>query len=83
MLTMLSALSQFERDLIAERTMEGLKAAKARGRMGGRPKANEEKVRQAMRLIDKGVSIADASKASGVSTSTISRRIAERKRKAD
>ena len=39
MLTMLSALSQFERDLIAERTVDGLKAARARGRMGGRPKA--------------------------------------------
>ena len=37
MLTMLSALSQFERDLIAERTMDGLKAARARGRKGGRP----------------------------------------------
>jgi DNA invertase Pin-like site-specific DNA recombinase len=81
MLTMLSALSQFERDLIAERTTEGLKAAKARGRLGGRPKANSEKVRQAMKLIVKGVSIADAAKASGISTSTISRRIADSKEK--
>ncbi len=32
-----SALAEFERDLIQERTRAGLKAARARGRMGGRP----------------------------------------------
>jgi len=31
------ALSEFERDLIRERTMAGLAAARARGRTGGRP----------------------------------------------
>lgn len=46
MLTMLSALSQFERDLIAERTVDGLKAARARGRCGGRPKLGSEKEKQ-------------------------------------
>lgn len=45
MLTMLSALSQFERDLIAERTADGLKAARARGRIGGRPKVGSEKAK--------------------------------------
>jgi len=46
MLTMLSALSQFERDLIAERTIDGLKAARARGRRGGRPRSGTDKDRQ-------------------------------------
>ena len=46
MLTMLSALSQFERDLIAERTVDGLKAARARGRCGGRPRIGTDKDRQ-------------------------------------
>jgi len=32
----LASVAEFERDLIAERTMEGLKAARARGRVGGR-----------------------------------------------
>lgn len=32
-----SALAEFERDIIRERTRSGLKAARARGRMGGRP----------------------------------------------
>jgi DNA invertase Pin-like site-specific DNA recombinase len=33
------ALAEFERDLIRERTMAGLAAARARGRRGGRPAA--------------------------------------------
>ena len=32
-----AALSEFERDVISERTKAGLKAARARGRKGGRP----------------------------------------------
>ncbi|MBJ7600098.1 MAG: hypothetical protein DLM67_12645 [Candidatus Nephthysia bennettiae] len=31
------ALAEFERDLIGERTLAGLEAARARGRLGGRP----------------------------------------------
>jgi len=33
------ALAEFERDIIRERTNAGLQAARARGRLGGRPKA--------------------------------------------
>ena len=33
-----ASLAEFERDLISERTQAGLKAARARGRLGGRPK---------------------------------------------
>ena len=35
---MSAALAEFERNLIRERTLAGLKAARARGRNGGRPK---------------------------------------------
>jgi DNA invertase Pin-like site-specific DNA recombinase len=38
------ALAEFERDLIRERTMAGLAAARARGRRGGRPKLSAEKL---------------------------------------
>lgn len=34
-----ASIAQFERERIAERTKEGLQAAKARGRIGGRPHA--------------------------------------------
>ena len=33
------ALAEFERDIIKDRTNAGLRAARARGRLGGRPKA--------------------------------------------
>ena len=42
------ALAEFERDLIRERTQAGLVAAKARGRMGGRPFSLDQK--QVIRL---------------------------------
>ncbi len=48
--TIMSALAQFERDVIADRTKEGLQAARARGRTGGRPKINQHKLQQAMKL---------------------------------
>jgi DNA invertase Pin-like site-specific DNA recombinase len=45
-----SALAEFERDLIQERTQAGLKAARARGKMGGRPPLLDN--RQITRMIE-------------------------------
>ena len=45
-----SALAEFERGLIQERTKAGLKAARARGRMGGRPPLLDR--RQIIRMIE-------------------------------
>lgn len=47
---MFSALAEFERDLIQERTQAGLKAARARGKMGGRPPLLD--TRQINRMIE-------------------------------
>jgi DNA invertase Pin-like site-specific DNA recombinase len=44
---MFASLAEFEKDLIRERTMAGLKSARARGRMGGRPKGLSEKAKKA------------------------------------
>ena len=41
-----AALAEFERQLIQERTQAGLRASRARGRMGGRPKALATSKRQ-------------------------------------
>ncbi len=47
------ALAQFEREIIRDRTVAGLAAARARGRVGGRPsKLSAEQVRQARKLYD-------------------------------
>jgi DNA invertase Pin-like site-specific DNA recombinase len=43
---MFGALSEFERNVIRERTQAGLSAARARGRKGGRPKALDPSKRQ-------------------------------------
>ena len=71
-----SALAQFERRLIQERTKAGLAAARARGRNGGRPKvdANEPKVVLAKKLhADKSLEVADICKKLNVSRSTFYR----------
>jgi DNA invertase Pin-like site-specific DNA recombinase len=48
-----SALAEFERDLNRERTMAGLRAARARGRVGGRPRAlSEEELPQVQTLME-------------------------------
>lgn len=43
---LLAALAEFERHLIQERTQAGLAAARARGRLGGRPKSLDAEQRQ-------------------------------------
>jgi DNA invertase Pin-like site-specific DNA recombinase len=51
-----AAMSQFERDLIRERTQAGLNAARARGRKGGRPeKLSAKDKRQVGRLYESRV----------------------------
>ncbi|MEJ8803417.1 recombinase family protein [Pontibacter sp. H249] len=48
-----ASMAEFERNLIKERTMAGLSAARARGRVGGRPKKmNEDKRKLAVRLYN-------------------------------
>ncbi|KAA6437086.1 recombinase family protein [Dyadobacter flavalbus] len=47
------ALAEFERNLIKERTMTGLSAARSRGRLGGRPKQlNADKQQLAVQLYE-------------------------------
>ncbi len=46
-----AALAEFEREIISERTKAGLKAARARGRFGGRPKKlNEEQTQMVKKM---------------------------------
>ncbi len=70
---MLAALAQFERKLIAERVNAGLEAARQKGCIGGRPKADADKVAQAVALVSVGYSTAKAAKAAGISRSTLCR----------
>jgi DNA invertase Pin-like site-specific DNA recombinase len=70
------ALAEFERNLIKERTVAGLQAARARGRTGGRPKGNPDarKVALARKFYnDHALSIPEILKTLNISKSTLYR----------
>lgn len=73
LLTVMSGLSQLERDLISQRTKEGLASAKARGRNGGRPSKQNEKKDVVIALANSGMRITDIVKQTGLSRSTVNR----------
>ncbi|SDQ28731.1 recombinase family protein [Pseudovibrio sp. Tun.PSC04-5.I4] len=70
-----AALADFESDLIRERTMAGLAAARARGRKGGRKFAlSKTQVRMAQAAMkNRGTSVADLCKELGVKPVTLYR----------
>ena len=74
--TLMSAIAQFERDVIADRTREGLRSARARGRTGGRPKADADAVKKAIKLYNtKQYSIKEIEELTGVKKSTLYRNL--------
>ena len=70
-----ASIAQFERERIAERTKEGLTAARKRGRVGGRPRAlNSHQTQEALRMRDEeGRSITEIASLFKVSDKTIRR----------
>ncbi len=72
-----SALAEFERDLIRDRTMAGLRAARARGRLGGRPRRlTPEQVKMASHLMqDPDVSVKEICQTLTISRSTLYRNV--------
>lgn len=77
MLTILAAFAELERDMIRERTTAGLAAARARGRVGGRPRAlTAAKVELAALLRNRGLSVAQIAEQVGTSRATIYRALA-------
>ena len=74
LITVLSALSQFERDIIVQRTSEGLASARSRGRVGGRPTVDSKALDKAVKLYQsKTHSIKEISELTGISSATIYR----------
>jgi DNA invertase Pin-like site-specific DNA recombinase len=72
LLTVLSALSQFERDLTVQRTREGLIAARARGRIGGRRPVDPKTLEKALKMYHtKQFSISEIEKTCGVGRATL------------
>ncbi|GAA2418591.1 recombinase family protein [Nonomuraea africana] len=84
MLFMLAGLAaEMERELISERTLDGLAAARAHGRTGGRPPAlDEDKLAAARARQARGESITAIAKQLGVGRSTLYRALEEEDRPA-
>ncbi len=75
--TMMAAFAELERDIIHERTMAGLAAAKAQGRTGGRPTVMDaDKLAAARARRERGESPAKIANALGVSRASIYRHLA-------
>lgn len=73
LLTIMSALSQLERDLISQRTKEGLASANARGRKGGRPKKRNDKAALVLMMLEQGHTVKEIEKAAEISRATVYR----------
>lgn len=69
------ALAEFERSIIRERTIAGLSSARARGRLGGRPRglSNEDISAARALLSDPAITVEEVAKRLGVATSTLYR----------
>lgn len=71
-----AALAEFERELIRDRTLAGLEAARSRGRRGGRPtKMTPAKLRQATQMHAGGTSITEIAEVLGVGRATVYRHL--------
>lgn len=77
MFHMLASIAQFERELISERVQDGLKAARARGRQGGRKSVmTADKIQTARNMYDsKQYSLNAIAHTIGVSRSTLYRHL--------
>ena len=74
--TMMAAFAELERDIIHERTMAGLVAARAQGRNGGRPTVmDEDKLAAARARRARGESPTAIAKALGVSRASVYRHL--------
>lgn len=67
------AIAHFERRLIAERTKDGIAAARARGKRPGREPVDMDKIKAALKLVEAGLSPTEAAKQLGLGRSTVYR----------
>lgn len=69
-----ASIAQFERERIRERTVEGLQAARAKGRVGGRPPAlSEDQKSEVLRMKSEGRAMKDIAALFKVSLATVKR----------
>lgn len=84
MAQMISVLAEFERNCLTERVREGLAAARARGRIGGRPKTPEKTLDKALKMYDlHNLTVSEICRACGISRPTLYKALRERENKKD
>ena len=69
------AIAHFERRLIAERTKDGIAAARAKGKKPGRRPLDQDKIAAALKLVAAGLSPTAAARQLGLGRSTVYREI--------
>jgi len=70
------AIAHFERRLIAERTKDGIAAARAKGKLPGRRPLDPEKASAALKLVVAGTSPTEAARQLGLGRATVYREMA-------
>jgi len=75
--TIISAVAQLERDIIAERVKAGLRRAKDRGKRLGRPQGTALDIEAASRLRREGMGLRQIAEKLGSSKTTVARVLAE------
>lgn len=82
MAQLLSILSEFERNCLVERVREGLAAARARGRIGGRPATPDKIIDKALKMYDlHNLTVTEICRACGISRPTLYKALRERENK--
>lgn len=76
----MASLAEWERDLLIQRTREGVAYARSQGRVAGpKPKLTSEQKKQAAQLVEGGESIASVARSFNVSRQTIYRAVKSQK----
>ena len=75
----LAILAEFERNCIVERVKEGVAAARARGRIGGRPATPKKTLDKALQMYDMhNLTVTEICRACGISRPTLYKALRER-----
>ncbi len=78
MFSIIGALAELERRIVAERSVEGQRRARARGKHVGRPRREVDE-RRILQLRDEGQSLREIARATGVSRTVVTRVVREAK----
>lgn len=78
----LALMAEFEREVIHSRVVEGVAAARARGRVGGRPKTPDKIIDKALKMYDlHNLTVSEICRACGISRPTLYKALRERENK--